>query len=212
MSAVETCHSFCPASETRVYSGSNIDYATTGDGSRYADLTNAYRYRKQLVAGCTCNGRTAFGLAQVELANDPTLRPGDVVATKAGLMAVSGGAQQDGRIHAGPASTLPATERAALAQIRVTPDYGVPRGESHRFDFRAAGFKERAARQVAARVTAQASSASATASPSDSELVSPGNSMPNICTRPARPCCRRRIDQEIALRLALADSFGRMPA
>ena len=129
MSAVETCHSFCPASETRVYSGSNIDYATTGDGSRYADLTNAYRYRKQLVAGCTCNGRTAFGIAHVELANDPTLRPGDVVATKAGLMAVSGGRNKTAEYTPVQASTLPATERAALAQIRVTPNYGVPRGE-----------------------------------------------------------------------------------
>lgn len=130
MSAAETCRSFCPASETRVYSGSNIDYATTADGSRYADLANAYRYRKQLVTGCTCNGRTAFGLAHVELANDPTLRPGDVVATKAGLMAVSGGRNRTAEYTPIQASTLPATERAALAQVRVKADYGVPRSET----------------------------------------------------------------------------------
>jgi hypothetical protein len=90
VSAAESCHSFCPASETRLYAGSNIDYATASDGGRYADLPNAFAYRKALVAGCTCNGRNAFGLAHVDPNNDPTLRPGDIVATQAGLMAFTG--------------------------------------------------------------------------------------------------------------------------
>lgn len=89
MSAAESCHAFCPASETRLYAGSNIDYATTSDGSRYADLPNAFAYRRQLVAGCTCNGRNAFGLAHISADRDPTLRPGDVVVTKSGLVAVA---------------------------------------------------------------------------------------------------------------------------
>jgi hypothetical protein len=42
-----------------------------------------------LVAGCTCNGRDA-GLARMDVTTDPTLRPGDVVATKTGLMAFTG--------------------------------------------------------------------------------------------------------------------------
>ena len=90
MSAAESCRSFCPAAETRLYGGSNIDYATAPDGSRYADLPNAFVYRKQMVAGCTCNGRNAFGLAPVEAANDPTLRQGDIVATGAGFVAYTG--------------------------------------------------------------------------------------------------------------------------
>ncbi len=90
MSAAESCHSFCPASETRLYSGSNIDYARAADGSRYADLPNAFAYRKTLVTGCTCNGRNAFGLAPIDSANDPTLRPGDIVATTTGLAAFTG--------------------------------------------------------------------------------------------------------------------------
>ncbi|MCF8476243.1 MAG: DUF2865 domain-containing protein [Pseudolabrys sp.] len=90
MSAAESCRSFCPASETRLFGGSNIDYATTHDGSRYADLPTAFLYRKQMVAGCTCNGRDAFGLAHVDAANDPTLRRGDIVATSAGLQAFTG--------------------------------------------------------------------------------------------------------------------------
>ena len=45
---------------------------------------------KQLVANCTCNGKDAFGLAPFELSRDPTLRPGDIVSTKQGLMAYNG--------------------------------------------------------------------------------------------------------------------------
>jgi len=90
LSAAEACRSFCPASQTRLYSGGTIDTAATSDGSRYTDLDNAFVYRRQLVAGCTCNGRDAFGLAHVDAKSDPTLRAGDVVATKSGLMAFTG--------------------------------------------------------------------------------------------------------------------------
>jgi hypothetical protein len=129
MSAADACRSFCPASETKLYSGSNIDYATTSDGSRYADLPNAYRYRKQLVSGCTCNGRTAFGLAHVEAASDPTLRPGDVVATKRGFMAVEGGRNKPAALMPIDSANLAKSERATLSQLRVKEDYGVPRNE-----------------------------------------------------------------------------------
>lgn len=89
VSAAEACHAFCPASQTRLYSG-GIDHAVASDGSRYVDLDTAFLYRKQLVAGSTCNGRDRFGLARVDVNTDPTLRPGDVVATKSGLVAFTG--------------------------------------------------------------------------------------------------------------------------
>jgi len=90
VSAAAMCRAFCPATETQVFAGSTIDYAVARDGGRYADLDNAFAYRKQIVAGCTCNGRDPFGLARIDPAEDPTLRPGDIVATKAGLVAYSG--------------------------------------------------------------------------------------------------------------------------
>jgi hypothetical protein len=125
MGAAQACHSFCPASETKLYSGGSIDYAFAADGSRYADMPNAFRYRKQLVSGCTCNGRTAFGLAQIDPRSDPTLRPGDIVATKGGLMAVT--ARRDFTPAASYAGFSRA-ERAALAKMRVTPEQGTPAG------------------------------------------------------------------------------------
>jgi Protein of unknown function (DUF2865) len=87
---VETCQAMCPASKTKVFFGTEIDGAVARDGVRYTNLDSAFLYRKQLVANCTCNGRDVFGLAPFGMASDPTLRPGDIVVTKDGLMAYTG--------------------------------------------------------------------------------------------------------------------------
>jgi hypothetical protein len=85
-SRAASCNSFCPASETEVVYGSNIDHAATESGKPYSELPNAFRYRSELVAGCTCNGKDQIGLAPVKIENDPTLRKGDLVAGADGLM------------------------------------------------------------------------------------------------------------------------------
>src|SRR5580692_1342720 len=87
---IETCRAMCPASKTKVFFGGEIGGAVAKDGQRYGDLDNAFVYRKQMIANCTCNGKDAFGLAPFDMSNDPTLRPGDIVSTKQGLMAYSG--------------------------------------------------------------------------------------------------------------------------
>ncbi|MBI5111921.1 MAG: DUF2865 domain-containing protein [Rhodovulum sp.] len=86
------CGALCPASRTKVFEGPGIDQAMAPDGSRYAALPTAHLYRRELVGGCTCNGRDAFGLAKIDLAADPTLRTGDVVATGDGFKVFRGAA------------------------------------------------------------------------------------------------------------------------
>jgi Protein of unknown function (DUF2865) len=95
-SRAASCSSFCPASETNVVYGSNIDSAVTEGGKPYSELPNAYRYRDELVAGCTCNGKDTVGLAAVKLEDDPTLRRGDIVARKNGLMVAGRSADRRG--------------------------------------------------------------------------------------------------------------------
>jgi hypothetical protein len=73
------CGMLCPASQTKIFYGGDIEHASGRDGSRYAGLPNAYLFRKREVANCTCNGRNSFGLAQIDAASDPSLRRGDVV-------------------------------------------------------------------------------------------------------------------------------------
>lgn len=119
------CQSFCPAAQTRIYSGSTIDGAVASNGERYADSANAFAYRKALKADCTCNGRDPAGLAQIDLSQDPSLRSGDVVATADGLVAYTGV-----RLGAGqapdfaPVASFPgltASVRAQLGEMKVAP-------------------------------------------------------------------------------------------
>jgi Protein of unknown function (DUF2865) len=95
-SRAASCNSFCPASETKVVYGSNIDSAATETGKPYSELPNAFRYRSELVAGCTCNGRDQIGLAPVKIENDPTLRKGDIIAGADGLMIAGRGSDRRG--------------------------------------------------------------------------------------------------------------------
>jgi hypothetical protein len=95
-SRAASCNSFCPASETKVVYGSNIDNAATESGKPYSELPNAFRYRSEMVAGCTCNGTDQIGLAPVSIENDPTLRRGDIVAGSGGLMVAGRGADKRG--------------------------------------------------------------------------------------------------------------------
>ena len=95
-SRAATCNSFCPASDTKVVYGSNIDYAVTESGKPYSELPNAFRYRNEMVAGCTCNGKDQTGLAPVRIEDDPTLRKGDIVAGSSGLMVAGRGADRRG--------------------------------------------------------------------------------------------------------------------
>lgn len=121
----QMCQSFCPASTTKIYSGNSIDNAVGANGERYADMPNAFAYRKALKADCTCNGRDPAGLAPIDLSLDTTLRPGDLVATSNGLVAYSG-------VRVGNAQTaeftpvanypgLTAELRAKLGEMKVNP-------------------------------------------------------------------------------------------
>jgi hypothetical protein len=121
----QMCQAFCPASPTRVFFGSSIDGAASSSGERYADSENAYAYRKEMKADCTCNGRSPVGLAPVDLTLDTSLRSGDVIATTGGLVAYSGvraGANQTAEFT--PVASYPGLTsevRARLGEMKVAP-------------------------------------------------------------------------------------------
>jgi Protein of unknown function (DUF2865) len=104
-SRAAACKSFCPASDTKLVYGTNVDNAATESGKPYSQLPNAYRYRDEIVTGCTCNGRDSMGLAPVRLENDPTLRKGDIIASSSGLMVAGRNADRRGAsLNLSPAS------------------------------------------------------------------------------------------------------------
>jgi hypothetical protein len=116
----QVCSSFCPAAKTKIFSGSGIEHASARDGARYADLQNAFAYRERLVAGCSCNGKDSVGLVTTPAAEDPTLRPGDIVATNTGFVAYTGGKRN--------AEFTPVTGemRARLANTKIVPSNAKP--------------------------------------------------------------------------------------
>jgi hypothetical protein len=130
-SAAELCQSFCPASKTMVFSGSKIDHAVAPNGQRYANLDTAFVYRDKVVENCTCNGKDAFGLARVDVADDPTLRPGDIVATNDGLASYRGRSSKSDARSAEFTPIDPSKGEWArrLAEIKVRPAPPVPKIE-----------------------------------------------------------------------------------
>ena len=119
---IEICNSFCPASRTKIFSGSSIDHAVAHDGTRYTELGTAFAYRDRVVPGCTCNGKDAFGLVNMKAAEDPTLRQGDVVATEDGFVAYSGSHKRSADFT--PVNSAPAVSadsKRQLAQTRIAP-------------------------------------------------------------------------------------------
>jgi hypothetical protein len=104
-SRAASCNSLCPASETKLFYGSNIDNATAENGKSYSDLPNAFKYRNELVNGCTCNGKDQVGLAPVKIEEDRTLRKGDIVAGENGLLVAGRSAERRGAdLNFSPAS------------------------------------------------------------------------------------------------------------
>jgi len=121
-SAVTQCNTFCPASETRVFSGRGIEHAVAANGRRYADLPNAYLYRKHIVPGCSCSGSSTTGVAPVPVDDDSTLRPGDIVANNSGLTVYRGQDPEQGRTFT-PVDSANISQRLReqLANVKVTP-------------------------------------------------------------------------------------------
>ena len=116
-SPAEVCRSLCPAAKTMVFTGGNIDGAVAHNGTRYADLDNAFAYRDKVVPTAPATARTGSGSRAWRPAADPTLRPGDIVATNDGL------ATFHGKAAARPPSlrrstVRPATGRAGCPRSR----------------------------------------------------------------------------------------------
>jgi hypothetical protein len=118
---VETCRAICPYGKTKVFFGTEIGGAVAQDGQHYAALDTAFAYRKQLVANCTCNGKDSLGLATFDVKNDPTLRPGDIVSTKDGLLGYTGRSGQGATFSPINPATLPPDIRPGSAQLRLPP-------------------------------------------------------------------------------------------
>ena len=119
------CSALCPASATKIYTGSDIGQASAADGAPYSKLANAFVYRERMVPDCTCTGKDIGGTVAMDHRSDPTLRPGDIIATKAGPIVFKGSKQLPYQasdfVPAEHYRGLPTGVRKSLAELRVAP-------------------------------------------------------------------------------------------
>ena len=119
----------CPASATKIYSGSGIDDARAEDGAAYSKLENAFAYRERVIPDCTCTGKDIVGTVALDVYSDPTLRPGDIIVTKEGPKVFSGSERAQYRtaefVPPENYKGLPAGVRRTLAEMRVAPELNI---------------------------------------------------------------------------------------
>jgi hypothetical protein len=72
-----------------------------------------------VVANCTCNGRDGLGLARLNTSDDPTLRPGDIVATNDGFMNYRGEKSKTAQFT--PIDPSSSAWALKLSAIRIRP-------------------------------------------------------------------------------------------
>ncbi|MGH6673365.1 MAG: DUF2865 domain-containing protein [Xanthobacteraceae bacterium] len=82
----QACQRQCPGAQVSLYTyrnpGESVEQAVSVDGAPYTALPNAFRYRKELVQGCTCRPPGDSWAQALRNADDSdTLESGDIVVT-----------------------------------------------------------------------------------------------------------------------------------
>jgi len=89
-----TCQRLCPAAEAELYSfrnpGEDMEQAISVSGQAYTALPNAFRYRKEIIVGCSCRRPGQSWADALKNADDSsTLESGDIVVTDQNAKALS---------------------------------------------------------------------------------------------------------------------------
>lgn len=81
-----TCQRLCPASETMLFShrnpGEEIEQAVSIDGTPYAQLPNAFKYRKEFSPSCSCRAQGQSWAEALGVGRDETYQRGDIIVTE----------------------------------------------------------------------------------------------------------------------------------
>jgi hypothetical protein len=89
----QACQKLCPATEAVLYShrnpGEDVAQAVSSSGRVYKDLANAFRYRREFVASCSCRQPGQTWAEALGTTRDSTIERGDVVVTEEKAKALS---------------------------------------------------------------------------------------------------------------------------
>jgi len=129
-----TCQRECPAADVTLYSyrnpGESIDQAVSTNGQLYTALPAAYRYRTQLVSGCSCRRPGESWEDALKNADDSsTLVRGDIVVTDQNAKALSQPPKPSGKQAPSAAPSPPAATAAPVSSTASTAVPEKPKGE-----------------------------------------------------------------------------------
>jgi hypothetical protein len=89
----QTCQRLCPATEAVLYNhrnpGEDVAQAVNSSGRVYKDLVNAFRYRREYVASCSCRQPGQTWAEALGTTRDSTIERGDIVVTEEKAKAMS---------------------------------------------------------------------------------------------------------------------------
>ena len=87
------CQATCPGAEAKLFAygnpGGKMETAADADGQPYAKLENAFRYRKEFVAGCSCKPEGMNWAEALAGVDDKTVKKGDIVVDEETAQAMS---------------------------------------------------------------------------------------------------------------------------
>jgi hypothetical protein len=77
------CQATCPGAEAKLFAypnpGGQMEQAASVEGEPYSKLENAFRYRKEFVAGCSCKPEGMNWAEALSGVEDKTVKKGDIV-------------------------------------------------------------------------------------------------------------------------------------
>jgi hypothetical protein len=117
-----SCQRLCPAAEVALYSfhnpGEAMEQAVSASGQLYTALPNAFHYRKEFTAACSCRKPgQSWGDALKDADDSTTLQGGDIVVTDQTAKTLSQ-APQPKPVKGAPA---PAADTPALTPASAQP-------------------------------------------------------------------------------------------
>ena len=124
----QTCFNTCPAAEVALYShrtNEDVRQAATTQGRRYVDLPNAFRYRQQFDAACSCRRPGQSWAEAMGQTPDRTIGRGDIIVTDDKAKALS----QPPPDPRSPRNRAAAPPPPPAAAVGVAPNEPPPTGE-----------------------------------------------------------------------------------
>ncbi len=122
----QQCQKMCPAAEVVLFShrnpGEDVAQATSVSGRLYTELPNAFRYRQEFNAACSCRRQgESWAEALKHLDNRSTIEQGDIVVTEERAKAMSQPRDAQGRPLRPNAPAKGADPKTAAAAPNTTP-------------------------------------------------------------------------------------------